>query len=128
DRAALERGAGQLGAAFQNVNFMRELADDTDRLQRGYLTAAGWLSDADRDQWVRAERAQLADARTATPLLPWDCRAAVRSALLLFRALTARVVRTPVETLYRRRVRVPDTVKAVLAARALVTTWAEKRR
>lgn len=128
DRAALERGARQLGAAFQNVNFLRDLADDTERLQRGYLTPAGRLTDADRDEWVRTVRAQLDDARTAIPLLPRDCRAAVRSALALFSALASRVARTPVETLYRRRVRVPDAVKLLLAARAVVVTLLEPRR
>ena len=124
----LRRGARRLGAAFQNVNFLRDLADDTDRLHRGYLGGQDRLTDADRDAWVVEIHRQLDDARTAIPLLPKDARAAVRSALALFAALTRRVARTPAEVLYRRRVRVPDPVKAALAARAaLATAWERDR-
>lgn len=128
EREALEHGACQLGAAFQNVNFLRDLADDTDRLQRGYLTTGTRLTDADRDEWVRTVRKQLADAAATIPQLPKDARAAVRSALALFAALTNRVSRTPAEVLYRRRVRVPDVVKVALAARAVAVTALERDR
>jgi phytoene synthase len=128
DLARLERGAQQLGAAFQNVNFLRDIADDTDRLHRGYLSGSRRLTDADRDEWVRTVRAQLEDARQSIPLLPRDCRAAVRSALALFESLAVRVSRTPAAELYERRVRVPDPVKAFLAARAVIVTWLEPRR
>ena len=124
----LDRGARRLGAAFQNVNFLRDLADDTDRLQRGYLGGSMRLTDADRDAWVDTVHRQLADARAAIPLLPKDARAAVRSALALFAALTQRVARTPAAELYRRRVRVPDPIKALLAARAVLVTTLERDR
>lgn len=124
----LERGARRLGAAFQNVNFLRDLADDTNRLQRGYLGGSARLTDADRDAWVDTVHRQLADARAAIPLLPKDARAAVRSALALFAALTRKVARTPAAELYRRRVRVPDPIKALLAARAVVVTSLERDR
>lgn len=124
----LTHGARQLGAAFQNVNFLRDLADDTDRLQRGYLGGSGRLTDVDRDEWVRRITEQLDDARRSIPLLPKDARAAVRSALALFQALTRRVAKTPAVDLYRRRVRVPDPIKAILAARAVLVTSAERDR
>lgn len=124
----LRRGARRLGAAFQNVNFLRDLADDTDRLHRGYLGGSARLTDADRDAWVHTVRRQLADARASIPLLPKDARAAVRSALALFAALTERVARTPADELYRRRVRVPDPIKALLAGRAVVVTALERDR
>lgn len=126
ERDRLEFGARQLGAAFQNINFLRDLADDTDRLGRSYLSANERLSDVDREAWVRTVRTQLDDARAVIPLLPKDARAAVRSALALFEALTDRVDRATAADLYRTRVRVPDPVKAGLAARALVSTWMER--
>lgn len=128
ERDVLIRGARQLGAAFQNVNFLRDLADDTERLQRSYLADEGRLTDADRDDWVRTVRTQLADAQASIPLLPRDARAAVRSAHALFAALTDRVSRTPAADLYRTRVRVPDPVKALLAARSLLQTWKEPKK
>lgn len=126
--AVLDRGAQQLGAAFQNVNFLRDLADDTDRLGRGYLGGSRRLSEADRDRWVATVEEQLADARGAIPLLPRDARAAVLSAHHLFRALSRRVAATPVDELYRRRVRVSDPRKLLLAARAVATTTMARSR
>lgn len=128
EQEILTRGARQLGAAFQNVNFLRDLADDTDRLKRGYLGGADRLTDADRDEWVRTITVQLDDAARSIPLLPKDARAAVRSAHALFGALTRRVAKTPAASLYQRRVRVPDPVKALLAARAVLVTSLERDR
>ncbi|MDR6986818.1 phytoene/squalene synthetase [Paenarthrobacter nitroguajacolicus] len=128
DAAALQYGAGRLGAAFQNINFLRDLADDTSRLGRSYLGTSDHLEDRDRVEWVRTIRAQLADANAVIPLLPRDSRAAVRSALALFAALTDRIEETTVDELYHHRVRVPDALKAGLAARAVASTWMELHR
>ncbi|MGR0160654.1 phytoene/squalene synthase family protein [Paenarthrobacter nitroguajacolicus] len=128
DAIALEHGASRLGAAFQNINFLRDLADDTTRLGRSYLGTSDHLEDRDRMEWVSTIRAQLADANAVIPMLPRDARAAVRSALALFQALTDRIEQTTVDELYRHRVRVPDTVKAGLAARAVASTWMELHR
>lgn len=123
-RHALEHGARQLGAAFQNVNFLRDLADDSQRLGRSYLGTAERITDDDRDRWVATIRGQLEQAAAVIPLLPRDARTAVRSAHHLFAALTDRIAGTPVAELYRRRVRVADPVKLALIARArLQTLW-----
>ncbi|BCW43113.1 squalene/phytoene synthase family protein [Arthrobacter sp. StoSoilB5] len=127
DAAALRYGASRLGAAFQNINFLRDLSDDTDRLGRNYLGTADHLEDQDRVEWVKTIRSQLDDAKAVIPLLPHDARAAVRSALALFAALTRRIEQTTVDELYHSRVRVPDVFKAGLAARAVAATWLEPR-
>lgn len=123
----LERGARSLGAAFQNVNFLRDLADDTDRLGRNYLGTQERLTDADRIDWVRRIEAELADARAVLPLLPKDARAAVRSALNLFAALSRRISRTAIDELYARRVRVPDWQKTAIIVRSIARTAGETR-
>lgn len=122
-RRTMEHGARQLGAAFQDINFLRDLAAD-EELGRHYLGAR--LSDADRDAWVARIRGQLADASLAIPLLPKDARAAVRTAQALFSRLTDRVAETPATALYERRVRVADATKALLAIRALAVTALER--
>lgn len=120
---ALEHGARQLGAAFQDINFLRDLAAD-EALGRHYL--GDRLTDAQRDEWVARVRGQLADASVAIPLLPKDARAAVRTAQALFSRLTDRIAVTPAAALYERRIRVPDATKALLAARALAITAMER--
>ncbi|QXT62408.1 phytoene/squalene synthase family protein [Tessaracoccus palaemonis] len=126
--ARLDAGASALGAAFQNVNFLRDLADDTGRLGRNYLADAPRLTQADVDRWVATIRGELATAAAVIPALPRDARAAVRAAAYLFAALTDRVEAAGVERLYRSRVRVPGPLKAWLAARAWLRTRLEPGR
>ncbi|GAA1959112.1 phytoene/squalene synthase family protein [Microbacterium deminutum] len=106
-------GARRLGAAFQDVNFLRDRADDESALGRDYL---GVGSDrASHDAVLDRIDADLAAAALAVPLLPADCRRAVTAAHDLFAELSARL---RVADASRERVRVPDSVKARLAARA----------
>jgi phytoene/squalene synthetase len=121
--ATLERGARSLGAAFQDINFLRDLADD---LERGRHYLGERLTDADRDAWVARIRSQLGDASLAIALLPRDARAAVRTAQSLFSRLVDRLAETPTADLYERRVRVSDATKVALAARAVALTAMER--
>lgn len=123
----LEHGARQLGAAFQNINFLRDLADDTNRLGRHYLGTGERLTTEQKSDWVTEIRTQLTDAAAVLSQLPRDARTAVRSALALFAALTDRIDDTPVHELYRKRVRVPNSVKYALAARAVLATAGERQ-
>lgn len=115
----LERGARRLGEAFQDINFLRDLADDA-ALGRNYLGEDERLSEQAKREWVLASREALADAARALPLLPRDARAAVRCAHDLFASLLDRIERASVDELYERRVRVPDAIKAVIIARAVL--------
>jgi phytoene synthase len=124
----VEYGARRLGAAFQNINFLRDLAEDTGELGRSYLhpAADARLTHQAKQQWTQQIRAELDDAVVVIPMLPRDARTAVRAALMLFEGLLSRIEQSSVEELYRRRTRVPDATKALLAARALGTTWRER--
>lgn len=128
ERESLEHGARQLGAAFQNINFLRDLGDDSERLGRSYLSDRDSFTEDDLRFWVAEIRAQLSDAEETIPLLPRDARAAVRSALALFANLTDRVERTPATELSRSRIRVPDPVKIALISCAILRTLTEGRR
>lgn len=116
--AALEHSARRLGAAFQNVNFLRDLADDTGRLGRSYLSGSGRIDEVTQERWISTIEEQLADARASLPLLPRDARLAVDCAIRLFARLNQRLARTPADQLYRRRIRVPAPEKALLIAQA----------
>ncbi|WP_292809836.1 squalene/phytoene synthase family protein [Microbacterium sp.] len=110
---ALVAGARRLGAAFQNVNFLRDHGQDTHDLGRDYLRLdegparrIAVLDDIDAD---------LAAAAAVVPMLPRDSRRAVVCAHDLFAELSARLRVADPEA---GRVRVPDPVKAALFARA----------
>lgn len=117
---SLQDGARRLGRAFQDINFLRDLADDTDRLGRDYLGVGQRITAAEQAEWVDAIRADLAAARAVIPRLPRDARAAVGAASALFGELADRLAAVPAPELYRRRVRVPDARKALLASRAVL--------
>lgn len=117
----LEQGARDLGAAFQNVNFLRDLADDTDRLARNYLSD-GVITEQVKLHWVKTIREQLEAARESLPLLPADARVGVDCARRLFARLTDKLERTPVEELRRKRIRVSNPKKALLLAQSVAAT------
>lgn len=122
----LEHGARRLGAAFQNVNFLRDLSDDTARLGRSYLSDRGRIDSAEQARWIATIREQLDDAAATLPLLPRDARMAVGCALRLFARLADRIAETPVSELYARRVRVPAAEKAWLVARSALDLRKER--
>lgn len=111
----LVEGARRLGAAFQDVNFLRDHDHDSAGLGRDYLGLDGTA--ATRTAVLDRIDADLAAASAVIGDLPADCRKAVTAAHDLFAALSARLRRASTQT---GRVRVPDAVKAAIAARALL--------
>lgn len=122
DLEVLEGGARQLGAALQNINFLRDISDDTRVLGRHYLGTLTELTPNEKAHWVGVARGQLAQARTAIDLLPRDARHAVLAAHDLFGELLVRIEAADCDQLHRERVRVPDAVKARILAQNLVRT------
>ncbi|SDD07962.1 Phytoene/squalene synthetase [Sanguibacter gelidistatuariae] len=123
DYDKLAPGARRLGAAFQKINFLRDLATDHIALGRSYFPGidSARLTDGERDLLVDDIRVDLVAAGDALALLPTNSRTAVAAAHGLFAELTARIAATPAEELVRTRVRVPGPVKARILARALAT-------
>ena len=122
ETARLEEGARALGAAFQKVNFLRDLGDDARTLGRRYFPGVDpeHLDAATRDLLLADVRRDLATARAVVPLLPPGSRAAVLATHALFAELARRIARTDAAAIVAGRVRVPDPVKVLLAARAMV--------
>ncbi len=114
-------GARALGAAFQKVNFLRDLAVDFEALGRSYFpgvtpdsmdeaTKTRLLDDIDQD---------LAQSARALPLLPARSRKAVALAQALFDELGLRLRATPAEKILVSRVSVPNARKVQLAGQVL---------
>jgi phytoene/squalene synthetase len=119
----LAPGARRLGAAFQKVNFLRDLAEDHRQLGRTYFPGLdpGHFTDAHRDAVLAEIAADLAAADAVIPALPVSSRSAVRAAHDLFAELSRRLGRTPATQIIQLRVRVPAPVKVWILARALVS-------
>jgi phytoene/squalene synthetase len=116
----LETGARALGAAFQKVNFLRDLAADHDKLGRSYFPGIDVtrLTDDEKIRLLDDIDTDLAHAAATLPLLPRSSRRAVALAHGLFAELSRRIRRTPASVLITTRVRVPDPTKLRIALAA----------
>ncbi|MER0105327.1 squalene/phytoene synthase family protein [Corynebacterium sp. KPL2895] len=121
DRATMNRGARHLGAAFQKINFLRDLGEDSSVLGRAYFpqAAGGELSEAAKSTLIADIRHELTAAEEAINLLPLSARVGVRAAADIFAELTNRLAATPAAELKTTRISVPNRTKAWLAARAV---------
>jgi 15-cis-phytoene synthase len=120
DRDTLETGARALGAAFQKVNFLRDLASDFRDLGRSYFpdVTVDSFSETDKNRLLDDIDADLKISAAVIPRLPAGSRRAVALAQSLFTELAARLRATPASQLVETRVRVPGPMKLRLAAEA----------
>lgn len=118
--ARWQRGARHLGAAFQKINFLRDLADDVGSLDRRYFPGVdpSDFGEADKHRLLDDIDRDLAIAGEVVGELPGGCRRAVAAAHALFSALAARLRRTPASELLSVRVSVPTGRKLLLLVRA----------
>jgi phytoene/squalene synthetase len=125
----LESGARRLGAAFQKVNFLRDLAADSDGLGRAYFPGVdvSRLDEPTKQRLLDDIDGDLAAAAAALPLLEPGPRRAVALAHGLFAELADRIRATPAATLRTTRIRVPDPAKARLAALAVAGRLPRRR-
>lgn len=121
EHARLEGGARSLGAAFQKINFLRDLEEDSGALGRTYFPGLGQegLTEKHKQELVVDIRTDLADARAVMPLLPVSARVGVLAATELFAELTDRIEKLPAAELSLRRVSVPRAAKATILAKAV---------
>lgn len=117
-------GAQALGAAFQKVNFLRDLAVDFEALGRSYFPGVtpDSMDEAVKHRLLDDIDADLAVSAAALPILPGRSRKAVALAQALFDELGVRLRRTPAHTLMTTRVSVPTWRKAQLAL-AVAAGW-----
>jgi 15-cis-phytoene synthase len=120
DLPRLETGARALGAAFQKVNFLRDLAADFETLGRSYFPGIDveTFTEEEKVRLLDDIDADLAVSAAVLPELPSSSRRAVALAQSLFAELSRRLRKTPASELVRSRVRVPNPVKARLALAA----------
>lgn len=117
----LSNGARRLGAAFQKLNFLRDLAEDHDLLGRAYFPGldVATFSERDRDRLLDDLDGDLVAAAAAIEQLPPSSRRAVVAAHGTFTELSTRLRSTPPSEIRRSRVRVPGGVKLRIVAGAL---------
>lgn len=122
----LETGARSLGAAYQKVNFLRDIAADYDELGRSYFPGISYesMTDADKMTIVDDIMTDFAQARPAIEQLPADCRRAVRLSYRYYQLLTKRLAKAPIDHIKANRLRIPNARKFSL----LLSSYLPQRR
>jgi phytoene/squalene synthetase len=122
EKEALDQGALALGAAFQKINFLRDLEADFRALGRSYFpgVTVETFNEEQKQCLVDDIAADLIVAANSIRLLPKDVRPAVSAAQFLFQELTTKVAATPAEVLISTRIRVSNPRKLALVAKALL--------
>jgi phytoene/squalene synthetase len=118
--ARLVLGARALGAAFQKVNFLRDLSADFDTLGRSYFPGVSVESftEDDKNRLLDDIDNDLSVSAVTVAQLPAGSRRAVALAHGLFAELSVRLRATPADTLRTTRIRVPNPVKLRIATGA----------
>lgn len=121
----LEPAAMRLGAAFQKVNFLRDLRQDGQDLGRSYFPGIdpSALSPEGKLAIEQEIQADLDAAYKGILALPRGSRRGVRLAYLYYRALFRRIQRTPANRMLHQRIRVPQGQKLTL----LVSSYVQHR-
>ncbi|TYR20718.1 phytoene synthase [Corynebacterium urealyticum] len=151
-RSQANEGALALGRAFQKVNFLRDMAEDTQKLGRNYVSgeamtdqpaspgdpshtnnatsstpretpAPAPLTAQQKADYIADIRADLTLAESAIGLLPATARAGVAAAHALFAELTELLDQASVEEIMAGRIRVSAPRKAAVTARAAARAW-----
>ena len=117
----LAGGARRLGAAFQKVNFLRDLSADYTERGRCYFPGIDpeSLSEPEKHRLLDDVDADLAAAWVAVVDLPDSSRSAVTVAHAVFAELAARLRATPAADILQRRVRLTSAAKARVALGAI---------
>ncbi len=116
----LKGPARSLGAAFQKVNFLRDMRSDY--YERGRIYFPGVVFDhfdnATKQAIEKDIEKDFDDAYKGILQLPSNARLGVYMAYVYYRNLFKKIKKVPASEVMAKRVRVPDSVKALLMVRS----------
>lgn len=126
--SSLENGASALGAAYQKVNFLRDIASDYQERGRVYFPGVTFESFSEEDKLAIIEdiEADFAAAAPALEKLPANAKSAVSLSAAYYSELLNALRLTPAALLKVTRVRVSDPKKFKLLARQMIKKWGNR--
>ena len=119
----LEPGAKALGAAYQKVNFLRDIASDYQDRERVYFPGVAFESfnTQEKDEIIADIKKDFKKAASAINKLPLSARKAVRLSFDYYSKLLEKLKNTPVEKIKSTRVRVSTVEKSAIFIRHSLT-------
>ena len=114
--------AQKLGAAFQKVNFLRDLKNDYEKLGRTYfpnikITSFGELQKATIEKEIEDD---FNTAYLGIKILPTGARGGVLLAYNYYKILLKKIKRTPANTILKKRIRISNTKKFIIMMKCLI--------
>ncbi|RKD17278.1 phytoene synthase [Pelobium manganitolerans] len=113
--------AKRLGAAFQKINFLRDIKSDFDERGRTYFPNVDFnhFTDADKSLIEADIKADFDTALMGIKQLPADSRLGVYIAFVYYVQLFKKIKRSSAKTIVQKRIRVSNSHKLILMAEAL---------
>lgn len=118
----LKSYAMSLGSAFQKVNFLRDLKDDYEVLNRSYFPGINLqqLDFASKNRIIEEIENDFKEAFKGIKLLPMEAKFGVYIAYIYYKGLLQKLKSTPSEEIMNTRIRISNPVKISLLARSFV--------
>jgi phytoene synthase len=119
---SLEKGAKHLGAAYQKVNFLRDIAADAKDLGRWYFPISSFetFDDIAKNILLNDIENDFTEAAKAISKLPLSSRKAVELSYQYYSQLLKRIKLTPAAALKEKRIRINDAQKTALFVRTSI--------
>jgi phytoene/squalene synthetase len=117
---ALKPYAMSLGSAFQKVNFLRDIKDDSELLKRSYFPNIDTnnLNFETKQDIIKDIESDFTNAFIGVKKLPKDVRFGVYTAYVYYRNLFLKLKKTNAEDILKARIRVSDPLKVGLLAKS----------
>lgn len=114
--------ARSLGAAFQKVNFLRDVKSDFEERGRTYFPSVDFkrFTEQDKKQIEADIEKDFDEAFRGIKQLPRGTRLGVYVAYIYYRQLFKKISRTPANTILQKRIRISDTHKTALYFKAVL--------
>jgi len=114
--------ARSLGAAFQKVNFLRDIRSDVEERGRVYFPGVDFnqFTDSDKYAIIQDVKNDFAHAYQGIVQLPVGCRLGVYTAYIYYLKLLEKIERTTAVDILESRIRIPNTQKIALLAQSFV--------
>jgi phytoene/squalene synthetase len=118
--AMLKHPAMKLGSAFQKVNFLRDLKNDMECLNRRYFPEIekNTFSDNIKTNIIKEIENDFSASCTGIKNLPDDAKFAVLIAFYYYKSLFKKIRNTPAKKLIATRIRIADSKKIMLLIKA----------
>ena len=118
----LKEPAMKLGSAFQKVNFLRDLKDDTEHLHRSYFPhiKGGVIDGVVKEQIIEEIDKDFQEAYVGILQLPIEAKFGVYTAFIYYRKLLRKLTVTKASEIKEKRIRISNPMKMFLLTKSFV--------